>query len=178
METLKIKQITSAITILALIVLFAYITTYIHEIGHAIMVFACGGDVLKFHVSSPLSFDSISGYVLTNLPYNVPMALGGTLATTAIAMAIYLTARRTFLLYLMLCLSACTLYNAAYALSGFNDFTWLAMYSWWSALLSLGFIVLNAYIARRGLRDMMDGIRDTHVLNALAGMREERARNY
>ncbi len=167
MDKLRLKYAVNAIVILTLIIAFAYYTTYIHELGHAIAILTCGGDVLMFHISSPLSFDSISGYVITNLPYNVPIVIGGTLATTALALAVWLTARRTALSYLMFCLSACTLYNAVYALSGFNDFTWLVTYAWWSALLSLGFVVLNGYIAHQGLKDMLDDMRDMRTLGRM-----------
>ncbi len=170
MDKLRTRYIVNAIIIFSLIVAFEYITTYIHELGHAITVFLCGGDVLMFHINSPLSFDSISGYVITNLPYNVPIVIGGTVATTALATIIILGARHTALSYLMFCLSACTLYNAAYALSGFNDITWLVTYSWWSALLSLGFVVLNLYIAHEGLKDMLDDMRNIRTLCVVESM--------
>jgi hypothetical protein len=167
MDKYRIRYATNAIIIFTLVVTFAYFTTYIHELGHAVMVLICGGDVLKFYVHPPLSFDSISGYILTDLPYNVPIVIGGTLATSALAAVLCLTARRTILSLFMLCLSLCTLYNVAYALSGFNDFTWLVMYSWWTALLSLGFVILNVYLAQQGLIDMFEDVQDFHTLNMI-----------
>jgi succinate dehydrogenase hydrophobic anchor subunit len=170
MERNTIRYSLNALGILGLIVVFAYITTYIHEIGHAIMIILCGGKMLEMGVNSPLSFDSISGYVLTDLPYSVPIVIGGTLATTALAIFLYTLARRTILSYLMLCLSICTLYNAAYSLSGFNDFTWLVMHSWWSAMLSLFFVLINLYIAQIGLNDLFDDMRRYRTLHTIEEM--------
>ncbi|WP_346430082.1 M50 family metallopeptidase [Methanocella conradii] len=170
MERNTLRYAINAIGIFGLIILFAYITTYIHEIGHALMIILCGGDVLEMGVKSPLSFDTISGYILTNLPYNVPIVIGGMLATTAIAIILCFTARRTIFSYLMLCLSVCTLYNAAYSLSGFNDFTWLVTYSWWSAMLSLGFVLVNLYIAQLGLNDLFDDIRRYRTLHTVENL--------
>ncbi len=167
MERNTVRYSLNALGILGLIVLFAYITTYMHEIGHAIMIVICGGKMLEMGISSPLSFDSISGYVLTDLPYSVPIVIGGTLATTAMAALLYIMARRTLFSYLMLCLSICTLYNAAYSLSGFNDFTWLVAYSWWSAVLSLCLVLINLYIAHIGLNDFFDDMRRYRTLHTV-----------
>jgi hypothetical protein len=158
MKKNMLKYITNASIIFVLIIAFAYVTTCIHELGHAIMVLFCGGEVMAMYVNSPLSFDSISGYILTNIPYNVPIVIGGTLATTVIAIPLYLYGRSTIMSYMTLCLSVSTLYNGVYALTGFNDFTWLVQYSWLTALMSLGLIIVNLAMAHKSMKIMLDDI--------------------
>ena len=170
MERNTKKYTLNAGIIFISILAFAYITTYVHELGHAIMIWICGGDVLNLTVNGPLSFDSISGYVTSNMPYNVPIVSGGMLATTIIAVLICIFARRTMLSYMMLCASFCTLYNAVYALTGFNDFTWLAMQSWTGALLCIGFVVVNVYLAQQGLYDMFEDMWDYRTLDQVYGI--------
>jgi hypothetical protein len=157
----------NAIFIMAVIILSAYLTTIIHELGHAIMIMACGGKVLSLAANSPLSFDDVSGYVMTNLPYSVSVVAGGVIATTIVVVILYLVGRHTVLSYLMLCGSFSMLYNAAYALSGSDDITWLVQYSWWSALLCLGLVALNLYIAQQGLYDMFDDMRRYNTAHAI-----------
>jgi hypothetical protein len=41
------------------------------------------------------------------------------------------------------------------------------MHSWWTALLSLGFVILNVYIAQQGLIDMFEDMRDFHTLSII-----------
>ncbi len=160
----------NAVAIFGLILVFAYMTTFVHELGHAAIIWLHGGEVLDLGVSSPLSFDEIAGYVLTDLPYSVPIVMGGITATTVLALISCIAARRTIFSYFTLCLSACTLYNAAYSLSGFSDFTYLFTYSWWSALFSMGFILLNAYLAHLSLKDLFDDIRRYRTIDSLDGM--------
>jgi hypothetical protein len=169
MKTQFKKYTLNASIVFIMILAFAYISTYIHELGHAIMIVLSGGNILDLTVNSPLTFDGISGYVLTNIQYSVPIVIGGVLATSVIAVVLCFTARRTVLSYLMLCLSACTLYNAAYALSGSNDITWLVRYSWWSALVCLGIVLVNIYVAQQGLNDMVDDLKDQRTYNKLEG---------
>jgi len=164
------KYTLNAGIIIASILGFAYITTYIHEMGHALMIWICGGNVLDFTVKGPLSFDTVSGYVVSNMPYNVPIVSGGILATTIIAVILCLFARRTMLSYLMLCASVCTLYNAVYALSGFDDFTWLATQSWTGALLCIGFVVVNLYVAQQGLYDLFEDMWEYRTLSHINGL--------
>jgi len=157
----------NAAVIFGLILIFAYMTTFVHELGHAAAIWAYGGKVLDMGISSPLSFDDISGYVLTDLPYSVPIVMGGITATTVLALISCIAARRTIFTYFTLCLSACTLYNAAYSLSGFSDFTYLFTHSWWSALFSMGFILLNAYLAHISLEDMFDDLWRYRTIHSL-----------
>lgn len=165
METHTKRYFANASMVFALLIAFAYVTTYIHELGHAVMVWIYGGDVLQIVVNSPISFNDVAGYVETNMPYTVPVVMGGILATTIVAGVLCLAARRTIFSYLMLCLSLSTLYNAAYALSGFDDITWLVMQSWSSALMVLGIVVLNLYIAHQGLKDLFDDMWEYQTLN-------------
>ncbi len=170
MKKNMMKYITNASIIFILILAFAYVTTCIHELGHAIMVLLCGGEVMAMTVNSPLSFDSISGYILTNIPYNVPIVIGGTLATTVIAIPLYLYGRSTVLSYVTLCLSVSTLYNGVYALTGFNDFTWLVQYSWFTALLSLGLVIVNLVMAHKSMKVMLDDIWEYRTFDTLKDM--------
>lgn len=170
MERNTKKYTLNAGIIFISILAFAYLTTYIHELGHAIMIWLCGGNILQLNVNGPLSFDSISGYVITSMPYNIPIVIGGTLATTIVAVLIYLFYRRTILSYMMLCASISTLYNAAYALSGFDDFTWLATQSWAGVMLCAGFVIINLYIAQHGLYDLFDDMWEYRTLDRLGGI--------
>lgn len=168
MELNTKKYALNAGIIFSSILAFAYLTTYIHEIGHAIMIWLCGGNILELSVNGPLSFDSVSGYVISNLPYNVPIVIGGTLATTIVAVLICVFARRTLLSYMMLCASVCTLYNAAYALSGFDDFTWLATHSLGGLVLCVGFVLVNLYITQQGLYDLFDDMWEYRTLSHIS----------